>query len=221
LTEALECAQRAVKLDLAKSDLPLAVAAYDESIAVLQRVIARRSQKPGISSEVERVTGIHDRYAERVRELCRAHKIPLPSHVAPTPGGFSPSMITSPLPFLDPPQDPSPDTPLATHDTNPSPKFQHQSSLEDDETESESEPQLSRSPSTAPSTSETPLLTPADDYVLDGRQWMLSEAREEELEEWGQYLGEPAAANYRLSALTAAPPSAWSSMGKSHGEYVP
>jgi hypothetical protein len=58
LTEALECAQRAVKLDLAKSDLPLAVAAYDESIAVLQRVIARRSQKPGISSEVERVTGI-------------------------------------------------------------------------------------------------------------------------------------------------------------------
>jgi hypothetical protein len=58
LTEALKCAQRAVKLDLAKSDLPLAVAAYDEAIAILQRVIARRSQKPGIMSEVERVTSI-------------------------------------------------------------------------------------------------------------------------------------------------------------------
>lgn len=58
LTEALKCAQRAVKLDLAKSDLPLAVAAYDEAIAILQQVIARRSQKPGSTSEVERVTGI-------------------------------------------------------------------------------------------------------------------------------------------------------------------
>lgn len=131
-------------------------------------------------------------------------------------------MITSPLPSLDPPQDPpSSDTPPATHNTNPSPKFQHQSSLEDDETESESEPQLSRSPSTVPSTSETPLLTPADDYVLDGRQWMLSEAREEEVKEWEQYLGEAAVPNYRLSALTTPSPSAWSSVGKSRGEYVP
>ncbi|KAF8498238.1 hypothetical protein F5888DRAFT_1826570 [Russula emetica] len=173
LTEALKCAQRAVKLDSANTDLPLAVAAYGEAIAILQRVIARRSQKPGVMSDAERVTSIHDRYADRVRELCRIHKIPLPSHVAPTPGGFTPSMITSPLPPLDPPQDPSPDTPLVTHDTNPSPKFQHQSSSNDDETESESEPQLSRSPSTAPSTSETPLRTPADDYVFEGRQWMI------------------------------------------------
>jgi len=58
LTEALKCAQRAVKLDTAKSDLHLAVAAYDEAIAILQRVISRRSQKPGIMSEVERVTSI-------------------------------------------------------------------------------------------------------------------------------------------------------------------
>lgn len=58
LTEALKCAQRAVKLDLAKSDLPLTVAAYDEGIAILQLVIARRSQRPGITNEVERVTGI-------------------------------------------------------------------------------------------------------------------------------------------------------------------
>jgi hypothetical protein len=58
LTEALKCAQRAVKLDLAKSDMPLAVAAYDEGIAILQLVIARRLQNPGIANEVERVTGI-------------------------------------------------------------------------------------------------------------------------------------------------------------------
>jgi hypothetical protein len=58
LTDALKCAQRAVKLDMAKSDLPLAVAAYDEAIAILQCVIARRSQKPGITGEVERVTSI-------------------------------------------------------------------------------------------------------------------------------------------------------------------
>lgn len=154
--------------------------------------------------------------------MCRTHKIPLPGHVAPTPGGFSPSMITSPLPHLDPPQDPlSPDTPLATHDTNPSPKFQHQSSSEDDETESESEPQLSRSSSTAPSTSETPLQTPIDDCVLEGRQWMSSAAREEEVKEWGQYLDDAAAANHRLSALTDASSSTWSSVGKSDGEYVP
>lgn len=208
LTEALKCAQRAVKLDLAKSDLPLAVVAYEEAISILQDVIARRSEKPGIMSEVERVTSIHDRYAERVRELCRAHHIPLPSHVPPTAGGFSPSMITSPLPPLDPPpQDRFPDTALATHNgTNPSSKFEYRSSSfpKGDETESESEPQLSRSPSTTPSTSETPLLTPADDCVLDGRRWVLSEAREEELKEWGQYLGEAATANCRLSALTAA-----------------
>jgi len=58
LTEALKCAQRAVKLDLAKSDLSLAVTAYDEGIAILQLVIARRLQNPGIKDEVERVTGI-------------------------------------------------------------------------------------------------------------------------------------------------------------------
>jgi hypothetical protein len=135
-------------------------------------------------------------------------------------------MITSPLPPLDPPpQDPSPGTLLATHDdTNPSPKFEHHQSSspkDDDETESESEPQLSRSPSTAPSTSETPLLTPADDRVLEGRQWVLSEAREEEVKEWGQYLGEAATANHRLSALTPASSSAWSSMAKSYEEDAP
>jgi hypothetical protein len=73
LKEALKCARRAVKLDSAtkdsstssklgsdsvRPDLTAAVAAYDEAIAILQRVIARRSQKPGITGEVERVTDI-------------------------------------------------------------------------------------------------------------------------------------------------------------------
>ena len=58
LTEALNFAQRAVKLDLANADLAVAVTAYDEAIAILQRVITRRSQKPGIASEVDRVTSI-------------------------------------------------------------------------------------------------------------------------------------------------------------------
>jgi hypothetical protein len=47
LTEALNFAKRAVKLDSANADLPLAVAAYDEAIEILQRVITRRSQKAG------------------------------------------------------------------------------------------------------------------------------------------------------------------------------
>lgn len=131
-------------------------------------------------------------------------------------------MITYPLPPVDPPsQDPSPDTQLVTPDTNPSPKSRHQPSPKDDESESESEPQLSRSPSTAPSTSETPLQTPIDDCVLEGRQWMSSAAREEEVKDWGQYLVEPAAANRRLSALTDISCSTWSSVARSHGEYVP
>lgn len=61
LTEALKCARRAVKHDSVEADMPAAIAAYDEAIAILQRVIARRSQKPGISSEVERVTSIVSR----------------------------------------------------------------------------------------------------------------------------------------------------------------
>ena len=61
LTEALKCARRAVKHDSVESDMPAAIAAYDEAIAILQRVIARRSQRPGITSEVERVTSIVSR----------------------------------------------------------------------------------------------------------------------------------------------------------------
>jgi hypothetical protein len=120
-------------------------------------------------------------------------------------------MITTALPPLDPPQPPSPDTPPATlDDTNVYSKFQQRQSssssspTDDDETESESEPQLSRSSSTAPSTSEGPLWTPTDDYSLESRQWMLSAACEDEVKEWGQYLGEAAAADPCLSAPAAA-----------------
>jgi hypothetical protein len=58
LTDALRRAQRAVELDSAESDVPSAIAAYDDAIALLQRVIERRSKKPTCTSEVERVTNI-------------------------------------------------------------------------------------------------------------------------------------------------------------------
>jgi len=60
LTRALYLAQQAVELDSSESqsDMPAAVAAYGEAIALLQRVIAQRSQNPGRTSEVVRVTEI-------------------------------------------------------------------------------------------------------------------------------------------------------------------
>jgi hypothetical protein len=58
LREALQRAQTAVQFDKAKSDLPAAVAAYEEAIALLQRVIERRAQILGAESEVKRVTEI-------------------------------------------------------------------------------------------------------------------------------------------------------------------
>jgi hypothetical protein len=58
LTGALRRAQRAVELDSAEADVPAAIAAYDDAIALLRRVIERRSKKPGCASEVERITDI-------------------------------------------------------------------------------------------------------------------------------------------------------------------
>jgi len=60
LTEALRRAQHAVTLDSneAPSDVPAAIAAYDEAIGLLKRVIERRSQRSGNASEVERVRDI-------------------------------------------------------------------------------------------------------------------------------------------------------------------
>ncbi len=132
-------------------------------------------------------------------------------------------MITAPLPPVDSFQDPSPDTPLPIHDTNPSSKFQRRSSPRDeDESELESEPQLSRPSSMTPSTSDTLLHTPADDYVFEDRQWILSADCKGEVEEWGQYLCEPAAVDRRLSAPAAASSSVWDSMvSRTLGEFVP
>jgi hypothetical protein len=153
-----------------------------------------------------------------VRELCRNHGIPLPSHVASARGGFTPSIITSALPPLadDPPRSSSPDTPPPTRDTDSS-LNSHSSSPRDDETESESEPPLTPSSSTP----ETPLpASPTDDFVLEGRRWILSAACDEEVQEWGQCLGE-AAANRRASAATAASSAIWRTMARSDGECVP
>ena len=58
LTDALRRAQRAVELDSAESDVPAAIAAYDDAITLLQRVIERRSKRPLCASEVERITDI-------------------------------------------------------------------------------------------------------------------------------------------------------------------
>ena len=58
LTDALRRAQRAVELDSAELNLPAAIAAYDDAIALLQLVVERRSKRPGCEDEVERVKGI-------------------------------------------------------------------------------------------------------------------------------------------------------------------
>ena len=149
-----------------------------------------------------------------MRELCRNHEIPLPSHVARDRGGFTPSIITHSLPPIPSPlREASPDTPQPTVDTNSS--HEHQSSSGDDETEWGSEPPLSSSSSRP----ETPLPTPtspAGDYVLEGREWIISAACEDEVKEWGQYLGE-AGANRQVSASTAA---VWGTMAKPHEEHI-
>jgi hypothetical protein len=58
LAEALQHAQLAVKLDTTGSDMSAIITAYDETIALLERVIARRTHKPGTNTDVERVTDI-------------------------------------------------------------------------------------------------------------------------------------------------------------------
>ncbi|KAH9057590.1 hypothetical protein EDB87DRAFT_1014828 [Lactarius vividus] len=99
LSKALQRARHAVHLDSSGSDTPSAVAAYSEAIELLQWVIARRSRKPGNEAEVERVMDIHDRYTARVRELCRARRLPLPSHVSDA------SSLASRHPLRDSPPD--------------------------------------------------------------------------------------------------------------------
>lgn len=58
LSKALQRARHAVQLDSSGSDIPSAIAAYNEAIELLQWVIARRSRKPENNAEVERVVSI-------------------------------------------------------------------------------------------------------------------------------------------------------------------
>jgi hypothetical protein len=58
LSKALQRARHAVQLDSSGSDIPSAIAAYNEAIELLQWVIARRSRKPENEAEVERVVSI-------------------------------------------------------------------------------------------------------------------------------------------------------------------
>ena len=58
LAQALQHAQLAVQLDMTGSDMFAAVTAYDETIELLDRVIARRAHKSGTKADVERVTDI-------------------------------------------------------------------------------------------------------------------------------------------------------------------
>jgi hypothetical protein len=58
LSKALQRARYAVQLDSSGSDIPSAIAAYDEAIELLQHVIARRSRKPGNKDELDRVMNI-------------------------------------------------------------------------------------------------------------------------------------------------------------------
>ncbi|KAI0282238.1 hypothetical protein BC826DRAFT_1110910 [Russula brevipes] len=163
LTGALQLAQRAVELDLAESDLPGAIAAYDEAIALLH--------------------------------------IPLPSHVSPAITGLSPPMTSKSLPPL-PHEDPLPDSPMRSERL----RLRRRSApaTEDDDDESDWEPELSHSHSASSlssSSAETPSpLSPLDlELYDDGRRWVLSAARDDEVKEWGRYLDDPGK-NGRASA---------------------
>jgi len=170
--------------------VPGAIVAYDDAIALLRGVIERRSKKAGCTSEVERITSIHDRYVERVRELCHIHRINLPSHVFPVPtittAEDSPTKpeptTTSHLP--DPIQNPLTESPppstrsaiirhlkLRHHRSHPTYAKNHNKDDDDDDNdhygddETEREPGLlspCSSKSTTPETQWSPI-SPADD----------------------------------------------------------
>ncbi|KAF8259915.1 hypothetical protein EI94DRAFT_1717865 [Lactarius quietus] len=180
LSIALQRARHAVQLDSSGSDVPSAIAAYDEAIELLRRVIARRSRKPGNEAEVERVMNIHDRYVLRVRELCRARRLPLPSHVAD-------ARLTSRHPLRDSP----PDT------VSP--------------TSADSDSELSSLLLSASSSSVTS--ASSVDGARHRHEWIVSEACDEEVKEWGQYLN-GGGDDHRASVATAA---VWSKIAVSHG----
>ncbi|KAN0142177.1 hypothetical protein V8E53_000639 [Lactarius tabidus] len=185
LSKALQRARHAVQLDSSGSDIPSAIAAYNEAIGLLQWVIARRSRKPENEAEVERVVSIHDRYAHRVRELCRAHGVPLPSHVKD-------AHLASQHPLRDTPPD-------AVSPT--SADFEWDTELSS----------LLLSTSSSSITSASPV-----DSTHHCHDWIASEACDEEVKEWGQYLnvGED---DHRASVATAASSAVWSTIAVSHG----
>lgn len=236
LSNALQRARHAVQLDSSGSDIPSAVAAYGEAIELLQCVIARRSRKPGNEAEVGRVVDIvsllsqkfhplpvpfpfplaappwpwcrkaplffyiscpgvspvlnvffcqHDRYAHRVRELCRARRLPLPSHVADAPSAS-----------LHPLRVPPPDavSPTSAH-----------SAYHESEWDTEISSLLSSSATLSSASS------------VDSLQWIVSEACDEEVKEWGQYLSGSGDDDRRASVATAASSAVWSTIAVSHG----
>jgi len=181
LSKALQRARYAVQLDSSGSDAPSAIAAYNEAIGLLQHVIARRSRKTGNKEEVDRITNIHDRYSQRVRELCRARRLSLPSHVTDA---------------RDPLLDPSPDA--------VSPKS----------ADSEWDTELS---SLLLSTSSSSITSASSvDNAHHCHEWIVSEACDEEVKEWDQYLN-GGGDDHRASVATAASSAVWSSIAVSHG----
>lgn len=193
LSNALQRARHAVHLDSSGSDIPSAVAAYSEAIELLQWVIARRSRKPGNEAEVERVMDIHDRYTARVRELCRARRLPLPSHV-------SDASPASRHPLRDPPPD-------AVSPTSAPSAYQ----------ESEWDSELSSLLLSSSSSSVTGEVLSSASSVSSAH-WIVSEACDEEVKEWGQYLnGLGSGDDRRVSVTTAASSAVWSTIAVSHG----
>ncbi|KAI9459874.1 hypothetical protein BJY52DRAFT_1211653 [Lactarius psammicola] len=192
LSKALQRARHAVQLDSSGSDVPSAVAAYSEAIELLQWVIARRSRKSGNEAEVERVMDIHDRYSDRVRELCRARRLPLPSHVSEAPERPR-------HPLRDPPPDAV--SPTSAH-----------SGYQESEWDTELSSLLL---STSSSSVAGEVLSLASS--VDSSHWIVSEACDEEVKEWGQYLNAGGDDDRRASVATAASSTEWSTIAVSHG----
>ena len=140
----------------------------------------------------------HDRYVQRVRELCRARRLPLPSHVADAPSA-------SRHPVRD-----------RTDGDAVSPT----SALESDW---DTEPLLLSSSSSSSSSSMTGDLLSSASSVDSAphhhrhhlHEWIVSEACDEELKEWGQYLTE--GANDRRASVATAASAVWSTIAVSHG----
>jgi len=193
LSKALQRARHAVHIDSSGSNIPSAIAAYGEAIELLQRVIARRSRKPGKEAEVERVVDIHDKYAHRVRELCRARCLPLPSHVTDAPSA-------SRYLLRDSPPDGDAVSPTSAHE------------LEWDSELSS----LLLSTSSSSSVAGDGLSSPSSVHSAHCHGWIVSEARDEEVKEWGQYLN-GSAEDRRASVATAASSAVWSTVAVSHG----